>query len=187
MPDINTLGIGAWSGAIIVSLTNLYIFISNRKKDGIKERIDNLYSPLYAYYLENMKYNSKEPYNNYLALKKIYIQNSIYASDILKELFEELLYKESDLMELSENERTEKMNSLLFKDDKGLEKDINNMLYRIGGCIEREHEELQIYYAKGLIQRFLWRWEINNNSQYRRGALPAGRSFDWYLTDLSFN
>ncbi len=128
--DINTLGVGALIGATVVSGTNLYIFMANRKKDEIKERIDNLYSPLYAYYLENMKYNSNKPYNNYLALKKIYVQNSIYASDILKELFEELLHKESEFMELSKDERTEKMNSSLFRDDKGLEKDIKKMAQR---------------------------------------------------------
>jgi len=82
--DINTLGIGAVIGAILVSGINLYIFMANRKKDEIKERIDNLYSPLYVYYLENIKYGSKNPYKDYLALKKIYIRNSIYASDILK-------------------------------------------------------------------------------------------------------
>jgi hypothetical protein len=40
--NINTLGVGAIMGATVVAGTNLYIFISNRKKDEIKERLDNL-------------------------------------------------------------------------------------------------------------------------------------------------
>ncbi len=175
--DINLIGIGALLGATVVAGTNLYIFIANRKKDEIKERIDQLYSPLYVYYFENMRYSSEEPYKDYLVLKKIYIRNSIYASDMLKELFEELLDKESEFMDLSEDERSEKMNSSLFRDDKGLEKDLNNMMYRISGWINREYDELQIYYVKGLIGRFLWRLKIRNDPSYARGALPAGRSF----------
>ena len=88
--DINTLGIGGIIGATLVASLNLYIFQSNRKKDEIKERIENLYSPLYVHYLEHTRYGSTEPYKDYLIFKKIYIQNSIYTSDILKELFEEL-------------------------------------------------------------------------------------------------
>ena len=40
--DINTLGIGGIIGATLVASLNLYIFQSNRKKDEIKERIENL-------------------------------------------------------------------------------------------------------------------------------------------------
>jgi hypothetical protein len=175
--DLNTIGIGAVLGAILVAGTNLYIFVRNSNKAELKERIEKLYSPLYEYYLENMRYGSDEPYNNFLALKKIYIKNSIYASDILKELFDEVLDKESEFMELPENERAIKMDETLFRDDKDQEKDFKNMMIRIGGWIDREHDELQIYYAKGLMGRFLWRLEINNDSSYARGALPAGRSF----------
>ncbi|ADR33565.1 hypothetical protein Sulku_0899 [Sulfuricurvum kujiense DSM 16994] len=175
--DLNAIGIGAIIGATVVAGTNLYIFIHNGKKAEIKERIEKLYSPLYEYYLENMRYGSEEPYNNFLALKKIYIKNSIYASDILKELFDEVLDKESEFMELPENERAIKMDEILFRDDKDQENAFKNMMTRIGGWIDREHDELQIYYAKGLIGRFFWRLEINNNSSYARGALPAGRSF----------
>ena len=175
--DLNTIGIGAVLGAILVAGTNLYIFIRNSNKAELKERIEKLYSPLYEYYLENIRYGSDEPYNNFLALKKIYIKNSIYASDILKELFDEVLDKESEFMKLPENERAIKMDETLFRDDKGQENAFKNMMTRIGSWIDREHDELQIYYAKGLIGRFLWRFEINNNSSYARGALPAGRSF----------
>lgn len=175
--DLNTIGIGAVLGAILVTGTNLYIFVRNSNKAELKERIEKLYSPLYVYYLKNMRYSTDEPYNNFLALKKIYIKNSIYASDILKELFEEVLDKESEFMDLAENERAIKMDEILFKDDKDQEKDFKNMMIRIGGWIAREHYELQIYYAKGLIGRFLWRLQINNDSSYARGAFPAGRSF----------
>ncbi len=51
-------------------------------------------------------------------------------------------------MSLPESERATKMNSSLFRDDKGLEKDLNNMMYGIEGWIGREHDELQICYAK---------------------------------------
>ena len=91
--DINTLGIGAIIGATVVAGTNLYIFTSNRKKDEIKERLDKLYTPIYVYHMENMRYGIDKPYKNYIALKKIYIRNSIYASDILKELFESHLLR----------------------------------------------------------------------------------------------
>lgn len=176
--DITTLGIGAIIGATFVAGTNLYIFMANRKKDEIKERIDHLYNPLYVYYLENMRYGSKDPYKDYLDLKNIYIRNSIYASDMIKELFEEVMDKESEFIDFNEKERAQKMNTILFKDDKGLDKDLNNMMYRIGGWIDREHDELQIYYVKGIIERLLWRLEIRNNPSYARGSLPAGRSFD---------
>lgn len=180
--DINILGIGAIIGATLVTGANLYIFNSNRKKDEIKERIDKLYSPLYAYYLEHMKYQTENKklglYEDYLALKKIYIHNSIYASDILKELFNDLFYHESELLNLSLEERAEKIHSLTFRNDKGIETDFKNMMYRIQGWIDREHHELQLYYIKGKIGRFLWRLEINNNPSYARGSLPAGRSFD---------
>lgn len=175
--DLNAIGIGAILGAILVAGTNLYIFARNSNKAELKERIEKLYSPLYVYYLKNMRYGSEEPYNNFLALKKIYIKNSIYASDILKELFDEVLDKESEFMDLTVSERAIKMDETLFRDDKGQENAFKNMMTRIGGWIDREHDELQIYYAKGLIERFLWRLEINNNSSYARGALPAGRSF----------
>ena len=175
--DINVLGIGGILGAMLLAGINLYIFHSNRKKDEIKERIENLYSPLYVYSLENMRYGSSEPYKDYLVLKKIYIRNSIYASDILKELFEELIDKESEFMDLSEDERSVKMNNALFKDDKGLEKDLNSMMYRISGWINREYSELQTYYTKGLIGRFLWRLKIRDEPYYARGTIPAGRSF----------
>ena len=175
--DLNAIGIGAIIGATFVAGTNLYIFIHNNKKAEIKERIEKLYSPLYVYYLENMIYGSGGSYKDYLALKKIYIANSIYASDILKELFDELLHKESEFMDLPESERAMKMKNSLFRDDKGLKKDLNNMMYRIGGWIDKEHDDLQVYYTKGMIGRFLWRLTIQNNPSYARRALPAGRSF----------
>ena len=175
--DINALGIGGILGAILLASINLYIFHSNRKKDEIKERIENLYTPLYVYYMENMRYGSLKPYKDYLALKKIYIQNSIYASDMIKELFEELLDKESEFMTLTKEERASKMNTSFFTDDKGLEKDLNQMMYRISGWISREHDELQIYYSKGIIGRFFWRLELQKNHRYARGTIPAGRSF----------
>ncbi len=176
--DINTLGIGAIMGATVVAGTNLYIFTSNRKKDEIKERLDKLYTPMYVYHMENMRYGVDKPYKDYLTLKKIYIGNSIYASDILKELFESLMDVESGFIDLDEIQREEKMNKALFKDDKGLDKDLKNMMYRISGWIDREHDELQIYYAKGLIGRFLWRLKIHKEPKYKRESIPAGRSFD---------
>jgi len=172
--DINTLGIGGIIGATLVASLNLYIFLSNRKKDEIKERIEKLYSPLYVYYLEYTRYGSKEPYKDYLIFKKIYIQNSIYASDILKELFEELLHNESEFRDLREDERAKKMMNSSFRNDKGLEVDLKDMIYRVSGCIDRDYYELQIYYAKGFLGRFLWRLNDSN----RRGLSPAGRSFE---------
>ena len=175
--DINTLGIGAIMGATVVSMTNLYIFTSNRKKDEIKERLDNLYTPMYVYHMEHLRYGTKDPYRDYLELKKIYIRNSIYASDILKELFESIIDAESEFMELDEKDRAEKMNQVLMQNDKGEKKDLGNMMYRISGWIDREHYELQIFYAKGKIARVLWRFKSLNNDGYARGAIPAGRSF----------
>lgn len=180
--DLNAIGIGAIIGATFVAGTNLYIFIHNSRKDEIKERINKLYSPMYSYYLEHMKYHSEEKelglYEDYLVLKKIYMSNSIYASDILKELFEELLYRESELMDLSLEERAKEIHNLTFRDDKGIESDFKTMMYRVEGWIDREHDELQLYYIKGKLGRFLWRLEIRNNPYYARGSLPAGRSFD---------
>jgi len=175
--DINTLGIGAIIGATVVAGTNLYIFTANRKKDEIKERLDNLYTPMYVYHMENMRYGIDEPYKDYLALKKIYIRNSIYASDILKELFESIMDVESEFIDLDEGQREEKMHKALFRDEKGLDKDLKSMMYRVSGWIAREHDELQIYYAKGMISRFIWRWKIQDSPWYARGAIPAGRSF----------
>ena len=175
--DINILGIGAIMGATVVAGTNLYIFISNRKKDEIKERLDNLYIPMYVYYMEHMRYGIDDPYKDYVELKKIYIRNSIYASDILKELFESILDAESEFIGLDEKQRADKMNHAIIRDDKGLEKDIKNMMYRISGWIDREHNELQIYYVKGKIARFLWRLKIYDRPWYARGTIPAGRSF----------
>jgi len=54
--DLNAIGIGAVLGAILVAGTNLYIFARNSDKAELKERIEKLYSPLYEYYLENMRY-----------------------------------------------------------------------------------------------------------------------------------
>lgn len=175
--DINTLGIGAIMGATVVAGTNLYIFISNRKKDEIKERLDNLYTPMYVYHMEHMRYGIEDPYKDYLALKQIYIRNSIYASDILKELFESAIDTESEFLNLDEKQRAEKMNHALMRNDKGQEKDIKSMMYRISGWIDREHDELQVYYAKGMISRFLWRLKSQDDSWYARGNIPAGRSF----------
>ena len=175
--DINTLGIGGILGAILLSSINLYVFYSNRKKDEIKERLDNLYTPMYVYHMEHMRYGITDPYKDYLELKKIYIRNSIYASDILKELFESVLDTESEFIGLDEKQRAEKMNHVLMRNDKGQEKDIKSMMYRISGWIDREHDELQIYYVKGKIARFFWRWKIQDSPWYARGAIPAGRSF----------
>lgn len=177
MMNITTLGVGAIIGATFVAGTNLYIFIANRKKDEIKERLENLYTPMYVYYMEHMRYGSEDPYRDYLVLKKIYIRNSIYASDMLKELFESTLDVESQFIDLDEAQRAIKMQTVLIRDDKGLEKDIHNMMHRMSGWIDREHDELQIYYTKGLISRFFWRLKINNNPYYARKTIPAGRSF----------
>jgi len=147
--DINILGIGGIIGALLLSTLNLYIFLSNRKKDEIKERIEKLYSPLYVHYREHTYYGSKE-------------------------LFEELLYKESEFRDLTEDGRAKKMMKSLFRNDKGLEVDLKNMIVRIGGWIEREHDELQIYYAKGFFARWSWRLFDSN----KRGLVPAGRSFE---------
>jgi hypothetical protein len=65
--------IGAVLGAILVVGTNLYL-TRNSNKVELQERIEKLYSPLYEYYLENMRYGSEEPYNNFL--KKIYIKTA---------------------------------------------------------------------------------------------------------------
>ena len=175
--DINTLGIGAIMGATLVAGTNLYIFISNRKKDEIKERLEKLYTPMYVYYMEHMRFSVEDPYKDYLAFKKIYIRNSIYASDILKELFESIMTAESEFLELDENLRAVKMSRVMIGDDKGEERDIRGMMYRISGWIDREHHELQIYYAKGMLSRVLWRFKIHDDPWYARGAIPAGRSF----------
>jgi hypothetical protein len=181
--DLNGIGIGAVFGAIFMGTIQLYMFASNRKKDELKNRIEKLYSPLYVYYLDNMKFttvgNDLELYTHYLALKQIYIANSIYASDILKELFENMVHVESDLMNQTLENRVRQMsNEKIFRNDKGKEADLNDMLYRIVGWIDREHDELQLYYAKGLIGRFLWRLEVNNNPAYARETIPAGRSFN---------
>ena len=176
--DINVLGIGGILGAMLLAGINLYIFHSNRKKDAIKERLDNLYIPMYVYHMEHMRYGIKDPYKDYLELKKIYIGNSIYASDILKELFESVIYAESEFMGLDEKKRAEKMNHAHMENDKGEEKDLNSMVVRISGWIHREHDELQIYYAKGMIGRFFWRWKIYYNDNYARGTIPAGQSFN---------
>ena len=175
--DINVLGIGGILGAMLLAGINLYIFHSNRKKDEIKERLDNLYTPMYVYHMEHMQYGVENPYRDYLKLKKIYIRNSIYASDILKELFDSLMDVESGFIDLDEVQRKEKMNKTLFRDDKGLDKDLKSMMYRVSGWIHKEHDELQIYYAKGMMGRFFWRWETRSNPHYGRGAIPAGRSF----------
>ena len=175
--DITTLGVGAIIGATFVAGTNLYIFMSNRKKDEIKERLDNLYTPMYVYYMEHMRYGSENPYKDYLTLKKIYIRNSIYASDMIRELFESTLDVESEFLDLDETQRVKKMQTVLITDDKGRERDIKNMMYRISGWIHREYDELQIYYAKGVIGRFIWRLKLRDSPDYARGALPAGRSF----------
>jgi hypothetical protein len=175
--DINTLGVGAIMGATVVAGTNLYIFISNRKKDEIKERLDNLYTPMYVYHMEHMRYGIVDPYKDYLELKEIYIRNSIYASDILKELFESAIDAESEFIGLDEKERIEKMKHALMKNDKGQDKDLRAMMDRIGGWIDREYDELQIYYTKGMISRFLWRVKIHDDPWYARGSIPAGRSF----------
>jgi hypothetical protein len=50
-------------------------------------------------------------------------------------------------------------------------------MYRVSGWIYREYDELQIYYVKGKITRFLWRLQIHDSPWYARGAIPAGRSF----------
>jgi len=172
--DINTLGIGGIIGATLVATLNLYIFFSNRKKDELKERIKNLYSPLYVHYLEYTRYGLENPYKDYLIFKKMYIQNSIYASDILKELFEELLDKESEFRDLTEDERADKMMNSTFRNDKDLDVSLREMIVRLGGWIDREHSELQFYYAKGFFCRwFLRLFDVNN-----RGLVPAGRSFE---------
>ena len=84
---------------------------------------------------------------------------------------------ESGFIDLDEVQRKEKMNKTLFRDDKGLDKDLESMMYRVSGWIHKEHDELQIYYAKGMMGRFFWRWETRSNPHYGRGAIPAGRSF----------
>jgi hypothetical protein len=127
--------------------------------------------------MEHMRYGIEDPYKDYLALKKIYIRNSIYASDILKELFESVIDAESEFLELDEKQRADKMNHALMRNDKGQEKDLKSMIYRISGWTDREYDELQIYYVKGKIARFFWRLQIHDRPWYARGSIPAGRSF----------
>jgi hypothetical protein len=127
--------------------------------------------------MEHMRYGVKDPYEDYLKLKKIYIRNSIYASDILKELFESVIDTESEFMGLDEKQRIEKMHHVLMQNDKGQDKDLRGTMDRISGWIDREYDELHIYYVKGIISRFLWRLKIQDSPWYARGATPAGRSF----------
>lgn len=104
--DINTIGVGAILGATVVAGTNLLIFHLNRKKDETKERLKNLYYPLYASIAKKDKYLAflktcqeeefekfaVEFYKFFLELRDIYLDNKIYESMQLREAFRVLIH-----------------------------------------------------------------------------------------------
>ncbi len=104
--DINILGIGAVIGATVVAGTNLYIFQQNHKRDESKERLKNLYYPLYAMiekkkkHLGFLKIRPKEEfekfaveyYKFFLELRDLYLDNKIYESLELRIAFHLLVY-----------------------------------------------------------------------------------------------
>ena len=99
--DINILGVGAVIGATVVAGTNLYIFNKNRKRDELKERLKNLYYPLYAMIAKKKKYFAflkmrpdeefekfaVEYYKFFLELRDLYLDNKIYESLELRRAF----------------------------------------------------------------------------------------------------
>lgn len=104
--DINAIGIGAIIGATVVAGTNLLIFHLNRKKDETKERLKNLYYPLYASIAKKDKHLAflktcqeegfekfaVEFYKFFLELRDIYLDNKIYESMQLREAFRVLIH-----------------------------------------------------------------------------------------------
>lgn len=107
--DINIIGIGAIIGATVVAGTNLFIFQQNRKRDEKKERLKNLYNPMYSLISKKDKYFAflksydvesteefekfaVEFYHYFLELRDIYFDNKIYESMELRGAFHKLLH-----------------------------------------------------------------------------------------------
>lgn len=105
--DINLIGIGAITGALVVAGTNLYIFNKNRKNDQVKEQLKNLYNPLNAqiekkfHYLTFLKMRAvtgdvqfeqfaSEYYELFLSLRDIYLENEVFGSLKLQRAYHSL-------------------------------------------------------------------------------------------------
>jgi len=100
---------GSIMGATIVAAANLTIYQMNRMKDEKKERLKNLYNPMYSLIERKDKYlaflkpydeEKKEEYERFateyyqffLELRDIYYDNKVYESKELRFAFHKLLH-----------------------------------------------------------------------------------------------
>jgi len=101
--DINLIGVGAISGAIIVTSVNIWLHQKNIYYDRAKQQLEKLYNPLNALiskkkkYLVFLKKNENnfeqfaiEYYNFFLDVRDIYLTNEIYGSLNLRVAFHTL-------------------------------------------------------------------------------------------------
>jgi hypothetical protein len=162
--DINSIGIGAILGAIIVVSVNLYLNSKSLSYDIAKEQLQNLYNPLNAFiennkiYLEVLKMKDDdfekfaiEYFKFFLKLRDLYLNNEVYASSELKAIFNTL----------NVNLKTEFYNYSSYKNNSLLKEEVYNQI----ALFELKHQIDENGYSE--IERHLNKFiEVLDNDIY---------------------
>ena len=153
--DINTLGIGALIGAVVVSGINIFISWRNKEREDIKERLENLYLPLDKILKTYRRRDNK--YETFLEIETIYRDHEHLASPTLSHVLYDVLNKYDDWINenLSQDEIREKIESEQFINEKDISRDIKALLYNIYGVVDAGTFELLRQYRGGFEVHFL--------------------------------
>ena len=175
--DINLIGIGTISGAIIVTSVNIWLHQKNIYYDRAKQQFEKLYNPLNALiskkkkYLGFLKKNENnfeqfaiEYYNFFLDVREIYLNNEVYGSLNIRKTFHSLdhshnveFYNYSNLKQLKTKEEIYKAIALFELQNKVDGDDLSEIEQKMEKFIEVVNEDIYtIYHQKPV------KWYYNN-------------------------
>ncbi|CAA6818286.1 MAG: Unknown protein [uncultured Sulfurovum sp.] len=174
MLDLNNIGIGAIVGATIVTTANIFLHQRNLKLDRSKEQLKNLYNPLNAIiqmrkkHLDFLRIDSNnfekfasEYYQFFLDLRKIYLENEVYASLELRTAFHTLnhnheveVYNHRIYKNLTESDEVNKRISLFELERKTNEDEQSEFEENIEKVINVIINDMNDLYAHKLVSRY---------------------------------
>jgi len=173
---IETIGIGAIIGSVLVVGTNLFIAQINRTRDDIKERLEKLYLPMKRVLQKPNSMQSE--YETFLELEKLYAEHEhlsapmlIYTIDDLVDTYHSLLQKN-----LTESEIKEKITTGNFRSYKDTPRDFSQIMYDVYNVVDANTDELLRQYRGGFqvhILNFIQFFQSSPYSakEYKKGYL----------------
>lgn len=181
--DIQSMGLGAFFSAVLIVGTNLFISQQNRKRDEIKERLENLYIPMRK--ILKKPTAMQEKYKIFLQIEKIYTSYEYLASPILVDVLCDVLDTYHSLLRgnLTEAEIKEKMMTESFKNYKNISRKFDPLVYDIYGIVDANTEELLRQYRGGFKLHFLNFMQFFSSSPYSAKAYK--KEYLGYKDDLN--